>query len=141
MKKVNNHNRTNQIVGNMGLYYVCYELSKRGWNVLPTSRNAKGIDIVIYNQNAKRTHTIQVKTLSKKNPVPFGNNMDNLIAEYVIICRKVHDDKPEMFIISSSEVKEYIRTNSKNDKNSYWLQPTDYENYRDKWNAIGDGYE
>jgi len=28
-----------QIVGNTGLYYVCYELSKRGWNVMPTARN------------------------------------------------------------------------------------------------------
>ena len=37
-----------QITGNAGLYYVCYELTKRGWNVLPTSRNAKGVDIVIY---------------------------------------------------------------------------------------------
>ena len=24
-----------QITGNTGLYYVCYELSKRGWNVMP----------------------------------------------------------------------------------------------------------
>jgi len=56
----------NQIVGNIGLYYVCFELSKRGWNVLPTSRNAKGVDIVIYNQDATKKHTIQVKALTKK---------------------------------------------------------------------------
>jgi hypothetical protein len=42
---------SNQLVGNMGLYYICYELSKRGWNTLPTSRNARGIDIVIYSQD------------------------------------------------------------------------------------------
>ena len=49
-----------QLVGNVGLYYVCYKLSLCGWNVLPTSRNAKGIDIVAYNQDATRTLTIQV---------------------------------------------------------------------------------
>jgi sensor histidine kinase YesM len=32
---------TSQTVGNEGLYYVCYKLSSFGWNVLPTSRNAK----------------------------------------------------------------------------------------------------
>jgi hypothetical protein len=30
-----------QVVGNTGLYCVCYQLSKRGWNAPPASRNAK----------------------------------------------------------------------------------------------------
>jgi len=37
-----------QIVGNIGMYYACYQLSKLGWNVMPTARNAKGIDIIAY---------------------------------------------------------------------------------------------
>jgi len=45
--KENNSNNDNytgkrQLVGNAGLYYVCYELSKRGWNVMPTSRMREG---------------------------------------------------------------------------------------------------
>lgn len=31
----------NQVVGNIGLYYICYELCRRGWNVMSTSRNAR----------------------------------------------------------------------------------------------------
>jgi hypothetical protein len=120
---------------------MCYELSKRGWNVLPTSRNAKGVDVVIYNQKATQTHTIQVKTLSRKDPVPFSSNLDNLVAEYVIICRKVFDEKPEMFIIKSNEVKKHIHKGEKGGKISYWLEPKDYEKYKDKWDTIGDGYE
>ena len=30
-----------QVVGNVGLYYVCYKLSRLGWNVMPTARNAR----------------------------------------------------------------------------------------------------
>lgn len=93
MQESSNYKKPSQIVGNVGLYYVCYELSKRGWNVLPTSRNTKGVDVVIYNQEGTRTHTIRVKALSGKNPVPFGSNLDTLIAEFVIICRKVFDEK------------------------------------------------
>ncbi len=131
----------NQIFGNAGLYYVCYELSKRGWNVLPTSRNARGVDVAIYNQKATQTHTIQVKSLSKEAPVPLGNNLSNLIAEYVIICRKVLDEgKPEMFIIESSKVKEDIHKGEKNNKISYWLQPKKYEEYKGNWDIIGNGY-
>jgi len=39
---MNNKGR-NQIVGNTGLYYICYELSKRGWKALTTSRICRPI--------------------------------------------------------------------------------------------------
>ena len=67
-----------QTVGNIGLFYVCYRLSRLGWNVMPTARNAKGIDILIYSQDASQTRTIQVKTLSKGSPVPLSNKLDHL---------------------------------------------------------------
>jgi hypothetical protein len=37
-----------QLVDNVGLYQVCAELSARNFNVMPTARNAKGVDIVGY---------------------------------------------------------------------------------------------
>ena len=67
-----------QIVGNVGLFYACYWLSRLGWNVMPTSRNARGIDILIYSQDATRKYTIQVKTLSGLTPVPLGTSLDGL---------------------------------------------------------------
>ncbi len=33
---------------NAGLYYTCYPLSLLGWNVMPTARNARGVDIIAY---------------------------------------------------------------------------------------------
>jgi len=39
----------NTVIGNTGLYYICYELSKRGWTVLLTSRDTRGVDLVKYN--------------------------------------------------------------------------------------------
>lgn len=131
--------RPAQLVGNVGLYYACYELSKRGWNVLPTSRNAKGVDIVAYSQDARRTRTIQVKSLSKRAPVPFGRSGLTSIAEYVIVCRKVFDDKPEMFILKGAEVKKSVHVGVGSYGESHWLQPKDYEGFKDRWSIIGDG--
>jgi hypothetical protein len=34
-----------------------------GWNVMPTARNARGIDLLAYDMNAIRYLGIQVKTL------------------------------------------------------------------------------
>jgi hypothetical protein len=59
------------LVGNISMYYVCYELAKRGWNVMPTSRNAKGIDILIYSEDVKRKYGVQVKSLSLRVAVPL----------------------------------------------------------------------
>ena len=39
-----------QETANIGLYYACYKLSLKGWNVMPTARNARGIDIIAYNK-------------------------------------------------------------------------------------------
>jgi hypothetical protein len=130
----------NQLVGNIGMYYVCYELAKRGWNVMPTSRNARGIDILIYSQDATRKHTIQVKTLSRRSPVPPGGKDDNSIflADYLIVCRIV-SDTPEVFITKPENIRNNIHRGEKDGRISYWLQPMQYEMYKDNWDEIGVG--
>jgi hypothetical protein len=56
---------------------------------MPTSRNARGVDIVIYSQDGVGKHTIQAKSLTKRNLVPIGTSLDSLFADYLIICRNV----------------------------------------------------
>ena len=102
----------NQIVGNAGLYYIGYELSKRGWNVLITSRNARGVDIIIYDKQGREKHTIQVKSLSKKNSVPFGTKLNTLIAEYLFIATDILDE-PNVFIMDSITAKSLITKRKK----------------------------
>jgi hypothetical protein len=135
--------KPNVLVGNMGLFYVCYELSKMGWNCLPTSRNAKGIDLIIYSQDAKKTHTIQVKSLSRKNPVPFGAT-SNLMAELLVICRLNLDDEiktPDLYVLTKDEVEKALdrRVNEKG-KVSYWLQPHSLEGYKDWESRFESGF-
>ena len=130
---------SNQLVGNAGLFYVCYELSKRGWNCLPTTRNARGVDIIIYDLDGERKLTIQVKTLSKKNPVPFGSKLE-IMADFVIICAEIFSESPKVYILKREEVKKMVKKMVKDNRVSYWLQPKDYERYRNRWEVIGKGY-
>ena len=128
----------NQVVGNLGLFYVCYQLSRMGWNAMPTSRNAKGIDILIYSQDAKNKKAIQVKSLSRKNPIPLGNT-NELFCDFLVICREVFKE-PEIFVMEPIEIKDKIHKGvNKDGKNSYWLQPKDYEEFKNKWEKIGNG--
>lgn len=132
---------SNQTIGNIGLYYICYRLSLHGWNVMPTSRNTKGIDIVVFSQDATRMISIQVKTLSKRNPVPLGTRLDCFIADYVVICVRNRSNVPTCYVLTSKEVKKFAHRGERNEKISYWLQPPIYEKevYREKWERIGHG--
>jgi hypothetical protein len=111
-----------QLTGNAGLYFSCYHLSLLGWNVMPTARNARGVDILAYSQDATRKLAIQVKTLSKRNPVPLGPS-------------------PTAFIMFPDEVKNLAKNIVKDGKTSYWLQPPQYDHEcsREQWGRIGRG--
>lgn len=129
------------LAGNVGLYFVCYRLSRLGWNVMPTARNARGVDALIYSQDGKRTHTVQVKALSKRAPVPLGRHLDNLIADFFIVCQNVASDTPTCFVLTSEEVTAGAVCNVKDALQSFWLQPKQYEAalYREAWTRIGLG--
>ena len=132
---------SNQVVGNVGLYYVSYRLSRLGWNVMPTTRNAKGIDLLIYSQDAERKFSIQVKALSRPSPVPLGTRLDNLFGDFFIICRNVALDVPQCFVLTPAEVCGLAHKGEKNGNVSYWLQPKAYASneFRERCERVGTG--
>lgn len=129
-----------QITGNVGLYYCCYHLSLLGWNVMPTARNARGIDIVAYNRDAQRYIGVQVKALSKRNPVPLGKSLDKVMGDYWVIINKIASE-PSAFVLLPAEVRELAHRGEKDGRVSYWLQPAAYDRdeYREAWGRIGNG--
>ena len=110
---------------------------------MTTARNAKGIDIIIYSQDAERKFAVQVKALSKSSPVPLGGKLSNLFGDFLVICRKLETTSPECFILTPDEVKKLAHEGKspKDDKLSYWLQPKEYDKdtFREMWGRIGHG--
>jgi hypothetical protein len=129
-----------QLTGNVGLYYCCYRLSLLGWNVMPTARNARGVDIIAYSRDALHFRGIQVKALSKRNPVPLGTSLEKIMGDYWIIVNKVATT-PSAFVLTPAEVLERARRGEKEGRVSYWLQPVDYEQeqFREAWERVGHG--
>jgi hypothetical protein len=132
----------NQITGNIGLYYACFKLSCMGWNVLPTARNARGVDIIAYNHDGTHFFGIQVKALSRRNPVPIGTCLDKIMGDFWIIVNNIAT-KPNAFILLPSEIKEGVYRGEKDSRVSYWLQSHYYDsdNFREAWDRIGYGYK
>ena len=127
-----------QVIGNIGLYYACYRLSLTGWNAMPTSRNARGVDIIAYNHDCSRMISIQVKTLSRRNPVPLGKSLEKVMGDFWIIVNDVASE-PKSYIMLPQEVKELAHRGEKDGKVSYWLQPTAYciDKFHEAWDRIG----
>ncbi len=132
--------RDTQITGNTGLFYCCYRLSRLGWNVMPTARNARGVDIVIYTQDASRYLGIQVKTLSKRAAVPLGKSLDKVMGDFWVIINQVATS-PAAHVLLPDEVKQLASQSGKGDQVSYWLERKHYEQerFQEAWERIGPG--
>ncbi len=130
-----------QITGNVGLYYCCYKLSLLGWNVMPTTRNARGVDIIAYSREVKpRFVGIQVKALSKRNPVPLGNSLERCMGDFWVVINRVATS-PTAYVLTPAEVMERAHRGEKEGRISFWLQPAGYDQpqFREAWGRIGPG--
>jgi len=127
-----------QITGNVGLYYCCYRLSLLGWNVMPTARNARGVDIIAYTREAHpRFVGVQVKSLSKHAPVPLGTDLAKCMGDFWVIVNKVATG-PRAFVMTPAEVIAAAHTGEKEGRTSFWLQPNAYEkpSFAEAWSRI-----
>ena len=129
------------IVGNAGLFYVCYKLSTLGWNAMPTSRNAKGVDVMCYSLDGKTKLLLQVKSLTRRNqPVPLGKDTDRFMGDFWVIVTEATSDKPTCYILTPEQVKDKAHRGKRDGKVSYWLQPKQYAEFCEQWKRIGSGY-
>ena len=145
--------------GNIGLYLVCAELSKRNLIALPTSRNTKGYDVVVLNPTTNKSIGIQVKCSDKKEFVIFGSNFKNypikikekILSPFVLvdISQWIKTGSTVgYYILSESEMKKllgkkmkrYISTHPHRKavkKPAPWsLKIKDIQKYKDEWGTI-----
>lgn len=130
-----------QLTGNSGIYHIAWELSRRGWHVMPTVRNARGADLYAACEDESRVLPIQSKALSKRDPVPLGGSLDNLRSHWWIITIHANSDAPKCYVLTLEEVKAAAhRGVSATGKISYWLQPKSYAQpeYEEAWHRLGE---
>lgn len=116
-----------QLTGNSGLYHVARELSRRGWHVMPTVRNARGADLYAASEDETRLLPIQSKALSKRAPVPLGGSLDTLRSQWWVITINANTATPTCYVMTKDEVQAAAhRGINEAGKVSYWLQPKAY---------------
>lgn len=109
---------------------------------MPTARNARGIDVIAYSSSASRKIAVQVKSLSKRDPVPLGLVIDGLMGDFWLNVNGVATT-PKAYVMLPSEVRDLAHRGEKEGRVSYWLQPKGYcqPQFEEAWHRIGQGHD
>lgn len=126
-----------QITGNSGLNYVAWQLSRRGWHVMPTIRNARGSDLIVTNDDETVFFGVQSKALSKRNSIGLGLSLEDLRSDWWVVTVNANSDSPTCYILALDDVRQ-IASRDKGGKQQYWLEPRDFERdeFREAWERL-----
>ena len=108
-----------------GMDYVSELLTDQNWNV-EVMRNGQDDYLQINRPESETSYRIKVKALSKENPVPFHTRSpDSINADFLVICRNLESNNPEIFTADMQEVKNVVHEHG----GDYWLETNDYEKF------------
>lgn len=134
------------MTGMRGVYLVAAELTRLGWIVSPTSRNAAGADLLVTDEHCSRAWSVQVKTNSKSGTHWLvSKNADAITSDshiYVFVDLKPNDERPDFYVVPSHAVAANIRKVT-NSTGTVWRRFDKQEKYRNNWDAFDqpqDGY-
>jgi hypothetical protein len=88
-----------QVTGLAGELFVAAELLKRGIQTSVTFGNAKAIDLLAFNPLTRRSFTIQVKTLRKRNFFPIAHSRVEREHIYVFVLLNKPGEQVEYFVV------------------------------------------
>lgn len=142
----------NQITGNIGVYHVARELSRVGWNVMLTVRNAKGADIFAVSEDERILHPIQVKAhAAKPEDTRLGLQPEKHITPWWVFVAFAHSPEPKCYVISLAEMLAHMgrdpgtRSGKAEHERLFWLDRRFYTpgsdreliEAREAWQRLG----
>jgi len=126
-----------------GVYLVAAELSRLGFIASPTSRSARGADILVADQSCQRTYSVQVKTngkaanfwlLSKHARKQFAKRH---IYVLVNIRQKGGSETAEYYVVPSKVLARKMYCVRRRASKWYAIRLKEVSSYRDRWSIFG----
>jgi hypothetical protein len=101
------------LAGVAGEYFIAAELSRRGWIASISLRNTRGIDILVTNQDASRSITIQCKTTQKKEKSWMLNEKcEKFFSDdhfYIFVNLGETSNRPSYHVVRSKVVADHVQ--------------------------------
>jgi hypothetical protein len=129
--------------GMQGVYLVAAELSRLGFIVSPTSRSARGADLLVTDQSCERAWSVQVKT--NRRPTSFwltGRHAKDLRSPshaYVFVnLRGI--ERPEFLVASAAHVADHTRVEVRERSTWYAFYKANRPSAGEGWELFGDAH-
>jgi hypothetical protein len=110
-------NIKSQFKGNLGMFLLCAELSKRNLIAMPTSRNTKGYDIVVLDPETNAAIGIQVKCSDAREfPIlnshwrDYREKIEEKITSPFVFVDISDSDKPNYFVVGEEDLKGLLQS-------------------------------
>jgi hypothetical protein len=101
----------------LGVYMAAAELTKRGFLVAVTSRNAAGADLLVTDRDCRKAWSVQVKTNAGLGRFcDAGDRAKELDSPSHVYIFMYFDANlsPEYYVVSAQIVAQYVRKNKLN---------------------------
>jgi hypothetical protein len=130
--------------GLRGVYLVAAELSRLGYSVAPTARNAAGADLLIFDPGTARAASIEVKTNAKRanfwlvgEPAKTSRSPSHFYAFLNISTPRSGGEEHDYYLVPSGVVaKETMVKRSSTGSIWYSFTLKSAEKYRDAWSQL-----
>lgn len=129
-----------QMTGMLGTYLAAAELTRNGLIVSITSRNARGADLLVADQDYKKTWSVQVKTNGK--PVGFwllSKDYAELSSPtHIYLFVNLREVKSDYYVVPSRVVRKLGTTTPVRSGGSIWhsFSRKDAAPFKDKWSIF-----
>jgi hypothetical protein len=144
-----------------GTHFVAGELSSRGYVATLTTRNTRGIDVLVSKLDGSKSVCIQVKTSSAKQRENYsrswsmGKKDENIFSDYlfyVFVDIKSNNEKPDYYVVKSKTVAEYVKTTHKDylaksgddgkphpdaEIRAFVIEDSAVDSFLNKWETLG----
>jgi hypothetical protein len=125
-----------QISGMRGVYLVAAELARLGFVVSPTSRSAKGVDLLVTNSNGTKTFAVEVKSDKRATFWLVGKTIGERSSRnnaHVFVKLSPNQDRSRFFVVPSAVISKLIVRG----KTFTFIKRASIEKYEDRWQFFG----
>ncbi len=126
-----------RVSGNIGLYYVCYQLSVRDWRVLVSKCNMSC-------PNHGRCWKVQGQVVSfqttnqrEKGPIQFDGGHEKITEDFLISVVNSDNGKPEVYVFTADEARDCMVVSETNPDRSFIGEKVyDTDRFSERWDKL-----